>query len=61
MKVIFFPVPIPMPLWIAIVGSFVVLSLIPGVAWQAHLGGLLFGAAVGWYYKRHSFNNYRWN
>ena len=61
MRVIFFPIPVPMPLWIAIVGSFVVLSFIPGVAWQAHLGGLAFGAAAGWYYKRNSFNDYRWN
>lgn len=61
MRVIFFPIPVPMPLWVAIVGSFVVLTLIPGVAWQAHFGGLAFGAAAGWYYKRHSFNEYRWN
>lgn len=61
MRVIFFPIPVPMPLWVAIVGSFVVLTLIPGVAWTAHLGGLAFGAAAGWYYKRHSFNEYRWN
>ncbi|MGA3094133.1 MAG: rhomboid family intramembrane serine protease [Dehalococcoidales bacterium] len=61
MRVIFFPIPVPMPLWIAIVGSFVVLTLIPGVAWTAHLGGLAFGAAAGWYYKRNSFNEYRWN
>ena len=61
MKVMFFPIPIPMPLWIAVVGSFVVLTLIPGVAWQAHLGGLAFGAAAGWYYKRHMFDSYRWS
>jgi len=61
MRVIFFPIPVPMPLWVAIVGSFVVLTLIPGVAWQAHLGGLAFGAAAGWYYKRNSFNAYRWH
>ena len=61
MRVIFFPIPVPMPIWVAIVGSFVVLTLIPGVAWQAHLGGLVFGAAAGWYYRRHSFDNYRWH
>jgi membrane associated rhomboid family serine protease len=65
MRVIFFPIPVSMPLWIAIVGSFViftVLSLTGGlnVAWQAHLGGLAFGAVAGWYYKRNSFNEYRW-
>jgi membrane associated rhomboid family serine protease len=61
MRVIFFPIPAPMPLWVAIVGSFVVLTLIPGVAWQAHLGGLAFGAAAGWYYRRTRFNAYRWH
>jgi len=61
MRVIFFPIPVPMPLWMAIVGSFVVLTLIPGVAWQAHLGGLAFGGAAGWYYKRNMFNDHRWN
>ena len=60
-KVIFFPIPIPMPLWVAIVGSATILSFLPGVAWQAHLGGLAFGAATGWYYRRRSFNEYRWH
>jgi membrane associated rhomboid family serine protease len=61
MKVVFFPIPIPMPVWIAIVGSFVVLSFVSGIAWQAHLGGLVFGAVAGWFFRRNSFNDYRWN
>ncbi|MEN8615291.1 rhomboid family intramembrane serine protease [Dehalogenimonas sp. THU2] len=42
-RVIVFPIPIPMPLWIAIIGGGALISLVPGVAWEAHLGGLLTG------------------
>ena len=52
LKVIIFPIPIPMPLWAAIIGGFLVLSLVPGVAWQAHLGGLLFGLLSGFILRR---------
>ena len=60
MKVTFFPIPVPMPLWVGILGGFAILSFMSNVAWQAHLGGLVFGAAAGWFYKRNSFNQYRW-
>lgn len=46
-RVIVFPLPVPVPLWTAVIGSFVILSFISGVAWQAHLGGLLVGLATG--------------
>jgi membrane associated rhomboid family serine protease len=55
MKVMFFPIPVPMPLWIAITGSFLVLTFIPGVAWTAHFGGIVFGAAAGWVWRRRSY------
>ena len=55
MRVMIFPIPAPMPLWVAIVGSFLVLTFIPGVAWEAHLGGILFGAGAGWYWRRRSY------
>ena len=51
---------IPAPLWLAVVGSFVVLSFFRGVAWEAHLGGLLLGAAAGYYFKRQLRRNYWW-
>ena len=52
MKVIMFPIPVPMPLWVAIIGGFIIISFLPGVAWEAHLGGLLTGLAAGYYLRR---------
>ena len=51
-RVITFPIPIPMPLWVAILIGFVLVSFFPGVAWQAHLGGVVYGMAVGFYFRR---------
>lgn len=52
LKVMVFPIPIPLPLWVAIIGGFFVLSLFPNVAWQAHLGGLIFGLAAGYFFRK---------
>ncbi|MFC1925955.1 rhomboid family intramembrane serine protease [Chloroflexota bacterium] len=43
---------VPLPLWIAIIGGFFMISLFPNVAWQAHLGGLLLGLSVGYFYRK---------
>lgn len=51
LKVIVFPLPVPLPLYIAITGVFFIISLFPNVAWQAHLGGLLLGLTVGYYLR----------
>jgi uncharacterized protein len=51
-RVVAFPIPIPMPLWVAILIGFVLVLLYPNVAWQAHLGGIIYGAAVGYYFRR---------
>jgi uncharacterized protein len=47
-RVLVFPIPVPVPLWIAVVIGFLIISFFPGVAWQAHLGGIAFGALMGY-------------
>ena len=45
-------IPIPMPLWVAIIILVFISFLFSGIAWQAHLGGLLLGLAAGLIFKR---------
>jgi membrane associated rhomboid family serine protease len=42
----------PMPLWAVILIFFVAWSFIPGVAWQAHVGGLAIGLIFGYFFRR---------
>ena len=52
LRVFIFPIPIPIPLWVAVIGGFLIISLFPHVAWQAHLGGLVFGLIAGYFLKK---------
>jgi len=52
-----FPIPVPLPLWIAVIGIFSILTLLAvldlmPIAWEAHLGGLLFGLGAGYLFKK---------
>jgi len=52
LRVFVFPIPVPLPLWVAVIGGFLVISLFPQVAWQAHLGGLVFGLTMGYFFSK---------
>ena len=51
LKVFIFPLPVALPLWAVVMGGFFIL-MSPGIAWQAHLGGLALGLAAGYYFRR---------
>ena len=43
---------VPMPLWVLVLVFFLFWSFIPGVAWQAHIGGLVVGLIAGYFYRK---------
>jgi membrane associated rhomboid family serine protease len=50
----------PMPLWVVVLVFFVLWSFIPGVAWQAHLGGLATGLVAGYIFRKSGRFYYRY-
>ena len=52
LRVLIFPIPAPVPLWGAVIGGFIVLLFVPGIAWQSHLGGLIVGLIAGYFFKK---------
>ena len=49
-RVMIFPFPVPIPLWLAILLGLLVIT--SGIAWQAHLGGVLTGLVMGFTYRK---------
>jgi uncharacterized protein len=43
---------IPVPLWAVVLIFYVIFSFLPGVAWQAHLGGLAVGLLSGYFFRK---------
>jgi len=58
LPVVIFPLPIPVPLWGAMTFFLLISFVIAGIAWQAHLGGFLFGLLAGVYFRRR-YRSYR--
>ncbi len=58
LRVFIFPIPAPIPLWIAVIGGFVLLLFVTGIAWQAHLGGLATGMVAGLLLRREHHRYY---
>lgn len=57
LRVFIIPIPVPIPLWVAVIGGFLIFTLFAifhflPVAWQAHLGGLVFGLVMGYFFRR---------
>jgi len=52
LRVLVFPIPAPLPLWGVVLGGFLITLLVPGIAWQAHLGGLIVGLIGGYFFRR---------
>ena len=52
MMVYVLPLPVPVPLWLSVFGLMLILSFLPGIAWQGHLGGLIVGALYGYFYRK---------
>lgn len=51
LPVFVFPIPVPIPLWVAILGGFALTFGGMSIAWEAHLGGLVFGILAGLYFR----------
>ena len=60
LRVYVFPIPAPLPLWAGVIGVFVIISFLPYVAWQAHLGGLILGLLAGYFFRRRQRNMLLW-
>jgi len=59
LRVFIFPIPAPIPLWIAVIILLLLSFVNYNIAWQAHLGGLVFGLIAGFIFRRRERYVYR--
>ncbi|MCL2474640.1 MAG: rhomboid family intramembrane serine protease [Chloroflexi bacterium] len=61
-KIIIFPIPVPIPMWVGIVGLLIIMTFISysgaSIAWEAHLGGAIIGAIYGVFLRQVTFKYY---
>ena len=61
-KVVVFPIPVPVPMWVGILGLLVVMSFLSyfgsNIAWEAHLGGAIVGAIYALFLRKITFKHY---
>jgi membrane associated rhomboid family serine protease len=51
-EVYVFPLPVALPLYVAVVGLLLISAFLPNVSWEGHLGGLLAGVTMGYLQQR---------
>ncbi len=52
LPVVIFPIPVTIPLWVSVIGAFLLTFIASGnIAWEAHLGGLAFGLLAGVFFR----------
>jgi len=58
LQVYVFPIPAPIPLWVSVIGGFVLTFFAANVAWEAHVGGLVAGVLAGFILRRREFSRF---
>ncbi len=60
LPVIIFPIPVPIPLWIAVIGGVLIIFFVSFFSWEAHLGGMFFGLVAGYIFRRREGGRFSW-
>ena len=52
LKALVFPIPVPLPIWAVVIFGCIILSFVPYIAREAHLGGLIVGLIAGYFFRK---------
>lgn len=58
LPVFIFPIPAPIPMWVAVLGGLLLSFFAADIAWQAHVGGLAAGLVAGYILRRREIARY---